>query len=546
MRAALYKRVSSLAQARDGYSLEFQDEILRSHCEREHLEIAGVYEDGGRSGANIQREGLQRLIADARRRRFDLVLIFRVDRFSREPLDLLFLVNELKALGIQLRSVTEAVDASDPAGELMLTILGAIGKFVRQNILDNAMKGKRVRASKGRYTGGAVPYGYIVQNNGVYAPDQRTAAGAWSPATVVAEMFRRYAAAAQAGQGIQAVVDWLREAQVPPPKGRWTKTSVRQILRNPVYTGDFVYAKTTQPGRGSARPVPPDRWIRVPDNHPPLVDRVTWEKVQELLEANRRHTRPRRPEAEQDLLLVGFVTCAVCGSNLVARRTAYKYKEKVEPRVHYTCGSRYNISRKMAQTACAFPYLRREALDVLVWQVVVDLATDPDIVARVIGAERDHQQFETFQYEMESLQKSRASVETQMRRLVDRAADGTIPPDLLQEKMQYLEQARQRLAAQMQQLESELGLLARSTPRLSDDPEKVGAKLRYMLLHGALTPSQKRRILATLVGHRGIAVAPDGRVEIHLRIPPDALQRPVKDFLVKTDVVSYPQVPQKI
>ncbi|MBX5467974.1 MAG: recombinase family protein [Firmicutes bacterium] len=540
MRAALYKRVSSVAQARDGYSLEFQDDILRAHCAREHLEIAGVYEDGGRSGANTRREGLQQLIADAKRRRFDVVLIFRVDRFSREPLDLLFLVNELKALGIQLRSVTEAVDANDPAGELMLTILGAIGKFVRQNILDNAMKGKRVRAGKGKYTGGAVPYGYVVQDNGVYAPDDRPVTGSWTPATVVPELYRRYAAAARAGRGIQAVVDWLLDTQVPPPKERWTKTSVRQILRNPVYTGDFVYAKTSQAGHGTARPAPPDRWIRVPDNHPPLVDRPTWEQVQGLLDANRRHTRPRRPESEQDVLLAGFLTCAVCGSNLVPRRTVYQYKGKVEPRVHFTCGSRYNFSRKAARTACAFPFLRMEALDALVWQFLVGLATDPHIVARVVEeAKRGHQpRFEALQHQLESLRKDRAAVETKMRRLVDRAADGTIPPDLLQEKMQALDQQRQHLGAQIQRLEAEVRRVARTAPQLVADPDKVRAYLHDLLQGAALSVSQKRQVLAALVGHRGITVAPDGTVQLNLRIPPDALRRPVEDFIVETDAVS--------
>ncbi|MGC8490057.1 MAG: recombinase family protein, partial [Clostridia bacterium] len=185
LRAALYKRVSSQAQVKEGYSLAFQEEIMRDYCARQGLSVVRVYEDGGRTGSNTERAGLQALVGDAKQRAFDVVLIFRVDRFSRDPLDLLYLVQELNRRSITLKSVTEAVDASDPAGELMLTILGAIGKFVRANILQNAILGKRKRAEAGRYTGGALPFGYAATAEGQLVPNDEPWGGGHTAAEIV-------------------------------------------------------------------------------------------------------------------------------------------------------------------------------------------------------------------------------------------------------------------------------------------------------------------------------------------------------------------------
>lgn len=88
MRAALYIRVSSAGQVRDGYSLELQEEMLRSFCDREGMAIAQVYREGGQTGSNLDRERLRQPVTGAEAGLFDMVLIFRVDRFSRDPADL--------------------------------------------------------------------------------------------------------------------------------------------------------------------------------------------------------------------------------------------------------------------------------------------------------------------------------------------------------------------------------------------------------------------------------------------------------------------------
>ena len=531
LRVALYKRVSSAGQARDGYSLEFQEEILRAYCAREHLELADVYEDGGRSGANTDREGLQRLIADAKRHVFDVVLIFKVDRFSREPLDLLLLLQELRRLGVQLRSVSEAMDFNDPAGELMLTILGAIGKFVRQNIIDNAMKGKRTRAGKGKYTGGGVPFGYVVDEAGVYVADERVIWRDRRAADLVSLIFERFIVLAEAdGRGVRALADWLHKEGVPAPRTQWNATSLRQILRNPVYTGDFAWSKTTQPEHGTVRRLPEDRWVLVENNHVPLVDRATFERVQAILVRNAKEARPKR--SEPDLLLAGFLTCMNCGSALTARRTAYRG----QPRIHYTCNSRFNYNRRRDGLVCAFPYIRAEALDALVWGFMVSVASDPAVVEQLIREARRGEAplVEALARRRDADERALASVEAKLRRLVDSYADGVLPVDLVREKTAELEERRLALRGALSHVADEMRALSTRTPQLAVEPEDLFRHLQAAVGGAELDLQAKRGVLASIVGPRGIAVAPDGTVQVNMRVPREALRTDVDNLVVET------------
>jgi site-specific DNA recombinase len=535
-RAALYKRVSSQAQVRDGYSLEFQEEIMRAYCERDGLTVVEVYEDGGRTGSNTQREGLQRLVHDAKARKFDLVLIFRVDRFSREPLDLLYLVHQLNLLGIALKSVTEAVDASDPAGELMLTILGAIGKFVRANIIQNAMLGKKKRAQYGRYTGGGVPFGYAVAEDGRYKPDARVWWEGKTASEVIPMIFDLFLRLKEGeGRGLRVVARWLNDRGVPAPKaghGKWGSVSVRQILRNPVYTGDFVYAKTKQPMHGNQLPRPRDEWIVAPGSHEPLVPRLTWDRVQVALDDGRTGGGPAKGEPEE--LLTGFLRCSLCGSTLVPRRTSGKYRY-----LYYTCGSRYNENRRRDHKVCAFPYIRAEDLEHLVWRLVTAIASDEASVERVLsgveegGGESQVRELET---RMAQAQKELERCDEEEGRLVDVAIQNLFRPEILQEKVARVRERRAAAARRLEGLREEWQRAVRARPYLLADAAQIRAYMAQLLAGGDLTVADRRSILGALVGYKGIAVGPDGTVEVGLRLPTSVLRGKLPDdFLAEPD-----------
>ncbi len=542
IRAALYKRVSSQVQAREGYSLDFQEEVMRSYCTLHDLEVVAVYEDGGRSGANTRREGLQRLVSDAKQHDFRVVLIFRVDRFSREPLDLLFLVQQLGLQGIALKSVTEAVDASDPAGELMLTVLGAIAKFVRSNIIQNAMLGKRKRAERGRYTGGGVPFGYTVGEGGRYDPDIHPWSDGRTAAETIPYIFDSFLRLKDGeGHGLRLLARRLNDDCVPAPRGgqaQWSSVTLRQILRNPVYTGDFVYAKTKQPMHGNVHARPREEWIVAPGSHEILVPRAVWDRVQAVLDENRRGGGPRAGGPSE--LLSGFLRCSLCASSLTPRRasgSAYLY---------YTCGSRFNERRVRDGQVCAFPYIRAQDLEQLVWRLVTAIASDEATVERVLsgGDGQGQQQLASLERRIAAQRKELERCDRDEARLLDMALQDLFQPDLLKSKVDQVHDRRAAVERALLRLEHEWQDAIRQRPYLVADPAQVRTYVRTLVAGDEVSLSDRRAILAALVGYKGIGVSPDGTVEVNLRLPASVLRAKLDDDeVVKPLAVTRPSWP---
>lgn len=532
VRAALYVRVSSLAQAREGYSLEFQQEILKEFCAREQWSIAGIYQDGGKTGSSMERSGLQTLVADAGTRAFDVVLIFRVDRFSRDPVDLLYLIKVLESYGIRLKSVTESVDASDPAGELMLTILGAIGKFVRRNIIQNAMLGKTKRAEAGLYTGGGTPFGYSVDAEGRYRPDTEPWHVGQSPADIVSALFVRYRALAERGLGLRTLARELNGAGVPSPENRqWSVATLHQILTHPVYTGEFVYGRFTQPMRGTMHPRDPAEWVRVATAHPPLVTAALWSAVQESLRHNRTQGRPPQVTAAAHGFLTGFLRCAHCGRRLAARHHMYRYRGQSSPRLHYTCQSRQTVSGG-EQPVCSFPYVRAEYIEDAVWPLLVDLVERPASLSQLLTDSTDTQaRRQAHDREHTRLLQERTRAEAAITRMVDAYAEGLIPKDQYARKMRDLN-------ARLDTVQDSFARLAATYAALPPlvDADVLRAHLRRLLRDpSALTNDDKRLIIQKLVDpDRGITISADLEVVVHLLLPMgEAAAPPTHDFVAE-------------
>jgi len=141
MNTAIYIRVSTEDQAKEGYSLEVQREYLESFAEREGYEIYKTYCDDGISAYSTRRPALQELLTDAKAKKFDLVLVYKIDRFSRNLKDLLNLIDGLSACGVAFKSATEPFDTSTSAGKLMFQQLGSFAEFERNRIAERVFPG---------------------------------------------------------------------------------------------------------------------------------------------------------------------------------------------------------------------------------------------------------------------------------------------------------------------------------------------------------------------------------------------------------------------
>lgn len=150
MRVAIYARVST---ANNGQSPEMQTRELREYAERRCWSLAGEYVDIGISGTSEKRPALEKLMADAHKRRFDVVCVWRFDRFARSVSHLLKALETFKALGIDFVSYSEQMDTSTPAGKMVFTVLGAVAELERSLIVERVKAGLRNARAKGKRLG---------------------------------------------------------------------------------------------------------------------------------------------------------------------------------------------------------------------------------------------------------------------------------------------------------------------------------------------------------------------------------------------------------
>jgi DNA invertase Pin-like site-specific DNA recombinase len=145
MRAALYARISTT----NGQSPEMQLRELREYCKRRGWKIAGEYTDEGISGAKDRRPELDKLMADAHRRKFDVVAVWKFDRFARSVSHLLRALDTFRVLGIEFVSLSESLDTATPAGRMVFTVLGAVAELERSLIGERVRAGLRNARAKG-------------------------------------------------------------------------------------------------------------------------------------------------------------------------------------------------------------------------------------------------------------------------------------------------------------------------------------------------------------------------------------------------------------
>jgi len=150
MKIALYARVSTTDKGQDP---ETQLRELREYCERRKLEIVREYVDNGVSGTKESRPELNRLMADANRRKFDALLVWKFDRFARSTSHLLKALETFQSLKIDFVSLTEGIDTSTAVGAMVFTILGAVGQMERELIRERIRAGVRNARAKGKRLG---------------------------------------------------------------------------------------------------------------------------------------------------------------------------------------------------------------------------------------------------------------------------------------------------------------------------------------------------------------------------------------------------------
>ena len=162
MIVGIYVRVSTIEQAKEGYSIGEQTERLQKYCEAHDWKIYKVYTDAGYSGKDTNRPALQNLIKDVKAGKLNMVLVYKLDRLSRAQKDTLMLIEDVFLKNnADFISMQENFDTSTPFGRAMIGILAVFAQLEREQIKERMKMGKDARAKEGKYSGGSIQTKYI-------------------------------------------------------------------------------------------------------------------------------------------------------------------------------------------------------------------------------------------------------------------------------------------------------------------------------------------------------------------------------------------------
>ena len=233
IRAAIYTRVSTEDQAKEGFSLDAQIDKLRSYCKARDWDIGGEYIDDGYSGRYIKRPAYKRMMEEMDN--WDALLVIKMDRIHRNSKNFMLMMEELKKHEKEFVSMTESLDTSTAMGRFVMDIIQRIAQLESEQIGERVYAGmeQKARTNSG-VLGFNIPYGYEYIDGKLVINKEE--------AKIVKEIYSWYSE----GKSLLKIVKMLNSTQIPTKKGGlWAKKTISKILKNPTYCGylhweDFV------------------------------------------------------------------------------------------------------------------------------------------------------------------------------------------------------------------------------------------------------------------------------------------------------------------
>ena len=250
-RVAIYTRVSTEDQAKEGFSLAAQKQRLEAYCDSQGWDIADCYIDDGHSGRNTRRPAYRRMMEE--RDRWDTILVMKMDRIHRNSKNFMIMMENLEKWGKKFSSMNESLDTSNAVGRFVVDIIQRIAQLESEQIGERTYMGMRQKAESGQgLLGFRVPYGYRLREGLLHVDE--------TEAQVVRSIYDRYLS----GQTMEMIAWGLnRDGVTTRTEGEWTVWSIGRILHNPVYAGYL-------------------RWEDLvnPSEHVPIVSVATFNRVQ--------------------------------------------------------------------------------------------------------------------------------------------------------------------------------------------------------------------------------------------------------------------------
>lgn len=410
----LYARVSTREQAENGHSIAEQKERLQKYAEAQGWTVNKLYSDEGFSGGSLNRAGIVGVIQDCEQHIVNKVVVFKLDRLSRSQKDTLHLIEDIFIPNeVSFVSMTESIDTGTAFGMAMIGVLSVFAQLERATIQERMSIGRKAAIKEGQFRGGStVPFGYtydtMTKRLSVNEPE----------AVVVRRIFAEYAA----GKNLNQIRNGLL-ADFPNMK-HFHRCTIERILSNPFYIG-------LQRWDGELFQV---------NNFPQFVPDETYEAVEELL-SRRQAVQTPQSSRTPSCIMAGISYCAYCG-----RRIRFV---KFEGRLRAICANNRERHNKYDRPHCQF---RSFYIDDLQQAIIEEIKSLQFVDTSTPKTTADNSAAEAA--------RRLSAIDSQISRLIDLYATGTMDAKLLTDKINDLNAAKKAIEEDLAANASPAGLTA--------------------------------------------------------------------------------------
>ena len=454
-----------------------------------------MYVDEAETGLVSSRPQFQEMMHDgtAKEKPFDVIIVWKFSRFSRDKYDNAIYKNRLKRRGVRIISIKEPIDDS-PAGQMMEDMIESMDAFYSANLSQDVRRGQRQVAMRGYYPGNFAPYGYKIKK--VQEEGGRAFHNTFEPDPPHDAIVRRIILEAGAGRTISEIRDGLNNDGIPAPKGgKWNETTIHQMLHNLHYAGFIVWGASSKSG---------DPPVIAEGRHEPIVSKEEFDQAGQVLAAKHHDViNPRR--VSSDYMLTSMLRCGLCGDKLTG---LYSKEARIR---YYVCPKR----KRHAIAGCELPFVNVAKCDQEVLSVILDDLLSPDNleVAMDIIAKELSGPYEQQTTTLHTLEDQIRKVVEQQERVMQAYEAGAYTVTDFAKRMEPLRRSEAELTKKKADAESDLDQQAAviANPQMVLDFAKdVGEFIKHS------GPKERKQVLKKFV--KTVWVHP-GRIKIIYSIP---------------------------
>ena len=416
MKGVIYARYSSDNQREE--SIEGQLRECKAFAEKNDIQIIETYIDRALSARTDRRPDFQRMIKDSSGKKFEVVIVWKLDRFARDKYDSAHYKRILKNNGVKVVSATEAISAG-AEGILLESMLEGMAEYYSAELSEKVIRGLTENALKCKYNGGTLPIGYIIDSEQYFQIDPLTA-----PA--VLDAFKHYAD----GASMREITDEMNLKGVRTKRGgKISINSVTRMLHNRKYIGEYKYNDIVQPG-----------------GIPAIVPEDLFNRVQERMAANKK--APAKHKAEDEYLLTTKLFCGKCQCYMVGESGTSKTSHVHR---HYKCASVKN------HKGCDKKSVKKEWIENLVIEQIKKLVFD-DLIEKLADKAMALQGKENTTLPL--LKKQYADTQKSIDNMLDAIQQGILTAST-KERLESLEKQKSELSVQIVKEEMAKPMLSR-------------------------------------------------------------------------------------